>query len=288
MAKKYTRKPGHEELRRLYIDERKTLKDIGDLFGTGKGTVREWIKASGITLRTMSESWDIRREKHCTLFTCLEGVDREETVRRFGYDPADISYGSNKLIVVICPDCGKSREIVAFGYCEGKRCVSCSKMGENHPIFGGHSGMLGRHHSEESKQQMGKEYTDEDRIQMSCIKRGIDRDQFDGFAKPEYCYKFNEKLKKFIRDKYDNCDFLSGISDTICNNGRKLDVHHIDYSKQSGCDGNDFKLVPLSRANHSRTNCNRRFWNTLFIYALGYWDDYYKHVDINVFRLHRV
>lgn len=267
--------PDRSVLCRMYVDERKTLKDIGDIYDTSGTTVRNWLKANKITLRTMSESWDIRREKHNEMFTILEGVDREKTIERFGYDPVDISCGSDKLIVVVCPDCGKEREIKAHGYKEGQCCVSCAKIGENHPIWGGHSAMLGRHHSEESKLLMGKKYTDEDRIKMSCTKRGIGRDDFDGFSKPEYCNKFNEKLKKTVRDKYDNCDFMSGLPDSICNNGRKLDVHHVDYSKQQGCNGENFRLVPLSRANHSKTNHNRFFWNMLFIYALGCWDDYY-------------
>jgi len=267
--------PSRSILCTLYIDERKTLKDIGDLYDTSQTTARNWLMANNIQLRSMSESWNIRRGKHNELFTQLEGVDREETFKRFGYDPAELSRRSADLIVVVCPECGSVREIGANGYREGQLCRSCAKIGERHPIWQGHSGMLGRHHSEESKSRMGKKFTDEDRIVMSCTKRGISREDFNGFSKPDYCNKFNEALREKIRDKYDNCDFMSGIPARICNPSRKLDVHHIDYSKQQGCDGNSFRLVPLSQSNHCRTNINRPFWNKLFIYALGYWDDYY-------------
>lgn len=97
----------------------------------------------------------------------------------------------------------------------------------------------------------------------------------DGASFGEYCPKFNNSLKQAVRDQYNNCDFMSGLPDTICNNGRKLDVHHVDYNKQQGCDGHHWQLVPLSVSNHCKTSHNRVFWNRLFTYALQYWDEYY-------------
>jgi hypothetical protein len=92
-----------------------------------------------------------------------------------------------------------------------------------------------------------------------------------GVSFGEYCPKFNNTIKRYIREKYNNCDFISGLPDTICNNGRKLDVHHVDYNKQQGCDDHEWQLIPLSVSNHGKANHNRPFWNRLFTYALQYW-----------------
>lgn len=89
-----------------------------------------------------------------------------------------------------------------------------------------------------------------------------------------YCYKFNERKKQEIRDKYNNCDFISGLPAHICNPFRRLDVHHVNYNKMQGCDEHGWLLVPLSRRNHGITTKYRPFWRRLFIYTLNYDDDF--------------
>ena len=101
-----------------------------------------------------------------------------------------------------------------------------------------------------------------------------------GVSFEPYCDKFTLKLKQQIRDLYNNCDFISGLPDYICNvmrNGkaRKLDVHHVDSNKMQGCDSIEWKLVPLSRKNHSIIQGNDIFWERLICYALEYDETYY-------------
>lgn len=103
--------------------------------------------------------------------------------------------------------------------------------------------------------------------------RGENHPHWRGGISIKYCEKWTEALRQSIRDQYGNCDYLSGIHMDVCNKGVNLDVHHVDYNKAAGCDGSGFKLVPLSRSNHARTNANRQFWNALFIYALAYEED---------------
>ena len=106
--------------------------------------------------------------------------------------------------------------------------------------------------------------------------RGSDHYMWNGGTSfGPYCPKFNSAIKQNIRNKYNNCDFMSGLPDVICNHGRKLDVHHVDYNKRQGCDGHEWRLIPLSVSNHSKTKHRRPFWNRLFTYALQYWDEYY-------------
>lgn len=108
-----------------------------------------------------------------------------------------------------------------------------------------------------------------------------------GISFAPYCAKFTEKVKQQIRDLYNNCDFISGLPDYICNVSksgrfRKLDVHHVDSNKMQGCDGVKWKLVPLSCRNHMRMNGNTAFWERLICYALEYDETYYniKRIDI--------
>lgn len=106
-----------------------------------------------------------------------------------------------------------------------------------------------------------------------------------GISFGKYCPKFNNVIKQYIRDKYDNCDYISGLKDYICNPFRKLDVHHIDYNKEQGCDDHEWRLIPLSRTNHTRTNANRDFWNRLFTYSLQYDKTYYNDKHINIMEM---
>jgi hypothetical protein len=116
----------------------------------------------------------------------------------------------------------------------------------------------------------------EDRIKQSCAQRKILIEDFDGFTTDQkYCIKFNEKLRIKIRNKYNNCDYISGIYKDICSPNKNLAVHHVNYDKQCGCGGNRCKLIPLCQSNHSKTNTNRFFWNRLFIYSLEYDKTYY-------------
>lgn len=129
---------------------------------------------------------------------------------------------------------------------------------------------------------MKKRYENpEEHKKTSAAMQEVSMDDWSGFLSfGKYCSKFNRLLKIEIREKYNDCDYISGIHKSICNimNGRvyELDVHHIDYDKMQGCDDKKWCLVPLSRINHLKTNKNRPFWNKLFIYALNYDKEYYK------------
>ena len=116
------------------------------------------------------------------------------------------------------------------------------------------------------------------RERRSASLQGISYDEWVAFASEQkYCPKFNKSMKQHIRDKYNNCDYISGLPAYICNNNQNLDVHHIDYDKRQGCDDHEWRLIPLSHKNHARTNRNRPFWNMLFTYALQYDETYYNH-----------
>ena len=44
----------------------------------------------------------------------------------------------------------------------------------------------------------------------------------------------------------------------------KLDVHHIDYNKGQGCSEHEWRLIPLCRSCHIKTNHDREKWERHF------------------------
>lgn len=86
-----------------------------------------------------------------------------------------------------------------------------------------------------------------------------------------YCPKFNNQKKEDVRNKYNRKCLVCGKDEKT--NGRKLDVHHVDYDKDQGCDGKKWELVPLCKSCHSKTgNGNRLIWNCYIKYLIHYHD----------------
>ena len=86
-----------------------------------------------------------------------------------------------------------------------------TKLGENHPMFG-------KHHSEETRQKIGKAKLGENNPNWQ-----------NGKSFEPYGLEFNKELKQQVleRDNYEclnpNCEHLS----------EGLDCHHIDYEKKN-------------------------------------------------------
>jgi len=85
-----------------------------------------------------------------------------------------------------------------------------------------------------------------------------------GVSFAPYCPKFNAALKEEVRSHFGRRCFLSGEEE----NGRKLAVHHCDYLKSQGCQGQRWSLLPLSINWHAKTNVNRWYW---FALLRDYW-----------------
>lgn len=210
---------------------------------------------------------------------------------------------SNKLVVAICDNCKKIRLISKDSYrdlchkCANNTIDHCKKIsnsrkneqkwqGENNPNFNGIlttgelNGMFGKKHSKgtlklQSEAAQGK-YCGKDNPMYGVHLCGELASNWQGGKSFEiYPQKFNNQLKIKIRNKYNNCDYISGLSNYICNilNNKiwELDVHHIDYNKKNI---NENNLIPLSRSNHTNTQKNRQFWERLFKYSLEFEKDY--------------
>lgn len=79
-----------------------------------------------------------------------------------------------------------------------------------------------------------------------------------------YCPKFNEDFKEHIRNKFGRKCFLCGAGEAK----KKLPVHHIDYNKNSICNGRNWAFVPMCYSCHSHSNGRRYYYFNLLIY---YW-----------------
>lgn len=89
-----------------------------------------------------------------------------------------------------------------------------------------------------------------------------------GISFEPYCQKFNEDLKERIRNFFDRKCYICGK--TEFENGRKFDVHHINYDKMVCCNTVKPLFVPLCRSCHAKTNANREFWEEFFTISLEY------------------
>ena len=95
---------------------------------------------------------------------------------------------------------------------------------------------------------------------MICSRKGERAYNWNnGSSSEEYGMEFNSSLKEQIR-------FRNGYKCQFCGcsqleNGRQLDVHHIDYNKKN-CKQNN--LISLCRSCHTKTNGNRKYWKKYF------------------------
>ena len=95
-------------------------------------------------------------------------------------------------------------------------------------------------------------------VWLSEHKRGANSPLWRGGRSP-YPAGWIKTFKQAIRDRDGNKCLFCGK--TTEQNGRALDVHHIDYDKTNLDEDN---LVSLCRACHTRTGTHRAFWRFAF------------------------
>lgn len=108
----------------------------------------------------------------------------------------------------------------------------------------------GKHHTPESKEKNAEKH----RGDKSSGWRG-------GVSFKPYCPKFNNKLKKAIRNRDNRTCQLCGTKE----NGRQLDVHHIHYDKEN-CTPD---LIALCQGCNSKANYNQNYYEKLFMNNLN-------------------
>jgi hypothetical protein len=76
-----------------------------------------------------------------------------------------------------------------------------------------------------------------------------------------YPAEFNEELKESIRERDNRICQMPGCGKTEAENGRNLDVHHIDCNRINCSEEN---LISLCFDCHNKTKHNRIFWEAVF------------------------
>lgn len=153
---------------------------------------------------------------------------------------------------------------------EHKNNISKANVGKKHRKFSKETkkrmskSAKSRKHSKETKIKIGKasigrKHSIETRMKISIARSG-EKSNFwkGGISFSPYCPKFNNRIKTEIRDKYMNMCLLCGK--TTDENGMELDVHHVDYNKNQGCNDHSWELVPLCKSCHAKTTMNRKLY----------------------------
>ena len=193
-------------------------------------------------------------------------IDEEATFEKFGYYSRDWAPKSHKKVVAVCDDCGKVRIIEKKQY--RARCHLCAEKGENNGNWKGkvrricvECGVVFPVFPSKIKQGRGKFCSTPCHAKwLSKHRRGENHPNWQGGISFEpYCIKFNNEFKEYIRDKFGRVCFL--CQKTEEENGQRLSVHHVNYNKNCGCDGDKTcQFVPLCISCNSKVNKNRKMW----------------------------
>lgn len=232
----------------------------------------------------------------------------EETFKRYGYYPNNLSYGSGKRILAKCDICDEIRELPFRDY--RKNCLGCAlktkEHGENiskslkgrkftkewienlkkarHKVImsdetkekirkgkmGNKNPFYGKHHSEETKQKMRDSHPDTSGINNPMYGKfnELSSNWRGGLSFEPYCIKFNDDLKERVREFFDRKCYICGKNEF--ENDRKMCVHHVNYDKMICCNDIEPLFVPLCMSCHGKTNSKRNEWEKFFEVSLSY------------------
>lgn len=189
-------------------------------------------------------------------------IDEYWTWKFYGYRSDELSYGSGRLIVARCDGCCQYRVLRNCDYRD--LCLTCmNKSNQFCNILKGikKPPRTKEHCDNISKANKCRTITDEWRRNISVSMQGIPYEEWTGFvANGEYCEKFDETCRERIRAKYGCrcyiCDKLQDENMTKTGRSIKLAVHHVDRNKMQGCNGVQWKLIPLCMTCHNKTHSN--------------------------------
>jgi len=137
---------------------------------------------------------------------------------------------------------------------EQRREISKRLRGEGNPFFG-------KKHSPETRKKMSKNHKDNSGERNQNWRGGISFEP--------YCPKFNDNLRKRVRDFFGNQCLLCGK--TKEENGENLSVHHVEYNKNACCDGKKVNFAALCHDCHCKTSGrNRQRWEDMFHVIIDY------------------
>jgi NUMOD3 motif len=157
--------------------------------------------------------------------------------------------------------------------------------GKNNPMFG-------KHHTEESIRKIRearkgtkasdaarrnmskprknrvnfksrKPFSDETIKKFSEMRKGKNNPRWKGGVSFEpYCEKFDKPFKERVRIFFGRICVECGKTEK--ENGKRLDVHHVNFDKQTCCNGVKPLYVALCKPCHTKTQGNREYWEKHF------------------------
>lgn len=134
---------------------------------------------------------------------------------------------------------------------ESRKKMSEATRGKKHPLYG-------KHPSEATRKKLSEAgkcriILEETRKKLS----GENNHQWKGGKSIEYCSKWNDHFREYIRDKYGRKCFLCDKTEE--ENGKRLSVHHVNGNKNCGCD-NDItcQFIPLCASCHGKVHTSKK------------------------------
>lgn len=231
-----------------YVTLGKTLGKISKEFDIPTGTLNTWLITHNIDHRNDKHYLNTKYRNYEWLYHQYIELDKSSV---------DIATDIHICTVTVLSWLKK------FNIEKSKSCIAKkrwkapfyreNKILHSPKLTGSRNGMYGKHTTEKQKKSVSK------KLDKNPNWRG-------GKSFEPYCYKFNNKFKEYIRDKFNRRCFICGVSEKC--NEKELNVHHIDYNKTSICNGKSWSFVPLCNKCHGKTNFNRWYWFNLLV---SYW-----------------
>jgi len=257
---------------------------LSEKYGMSAETIRKRLIANGTKMRTKSEA--LMGNQHVKGRTLSD--EHKEKLRVAGYSRINSSETRKKISE---SKIGKKRAPFSD---EWKEKLGASLRGKKHSEKSTQKAAaslkrryqedddLRKKRSEQTKKQwLNPGYRERMSGANNCMSRPEVRAKVSGekcwlwkggISFEPYCPKFTERLKESIREEFGRKCFICGLPES--KNGERLSVHHCDYQKSQGCNGQRWSLIPLCHNCHTKTSRMKWFY---FSMLRDYW--IYEYID---------
>jgi hypothetical protein len=248
-----------EWLYEQYILLKKSTAQIGEEINCGSETIRYWLNKYNIPVRNRTEARKYAKKPNTT-----RGPSSEETKRKIS-NSLKRRWQDNEFYCSHINDI-RGHHNVPHSVETRQKISDNSRALWNDPIYrekalkAQKEKIITSTHREHINEGMNNFWSD-----VKSGKRSFSMWK-GGISYEPYCPKFNYNFKEHIREKFGRVCFICGKPEST--EFRKLSVHHIDYNKNSICNGKEWSFVPLCQHCHVVSNYNRWFWFNLLI---NYW-----------------
>jgi len=258
--RKYTKLNDKLWLLQRYTVEDKTIKEIAKDIGCSYGAVQNAMVALNITRRKSGRrvGTHLSNETKRKISTANKGrtcpEDVKERLSKLNKGEKHPMYGKKRPIETRRKMSEARRgkrlsEETRRKISEAHKGLQC---GERHPMYG-------RHHTEEARRRISESHKGLQCKEKNPAWKG-------GISFEPYCPKFSREFRERVRDYFDRRCYL--CNKTEKENGRRLDVHHVLYNKNTCCDKSPKLFVPLCKSCHMKTGFNREYWQEFFATSL--------------------